>query len=82
LERIIKQTRIRGKRMPVHSHARNQFNLAGVVLYTLMDRYSKITLGSRDAMQDLIDSFEMFALKFCRQLPLETLQHPPTHEIG
>jgi len=82
IARIVKQTRIRGKKLPTHTHARNQFNLTSVMLYTLMDRYSKITIGSNDAIDDLIACFETFATKFCKPIPYEPLQIQPTHELA
>jgi hypothetical protein len=82
IARLVKQTRIRGRKLPCHTHARNQFNLAGVMLYTLFDRYSKVTIGSQDAIDDLTDCFETFATKFCRDIPYETCKNPPTHELS
>jgi hypothetical protein len=52
------------------------------MLYTLFDRYSKITIGSQDAIDDLVVCFEAFSDKFCRHIPYEQLNNPPTHELA
>jgi len=82
LQRLARETRVRGRKLPVHSHARNQYNNAGVVLYTLLDRYSKVTKGPIEALPDLIECFEPFCEKFCRQVPYEPLITPPTHQLA
>lgn len=64
LERVVKE-RVKGRSLASHSFARRYYNFASLAFYTLLDRYSKITLGSDDPLSDLIDTFESFATKFC-----------------
>lgn len=64
LERVVKE-RVKGKTLGSHTFARRYYNFASIAFYTLLDRYSKITLGSNDPLDDLICTFESFCTKFC-----------------
>lgn len=64
LEKIVKE-KIRGKSLGTHSFARRYYNFASTMLSTLLDRYSKVTVGSNTPVYDLALCFNDFAEKFC-----------------
>lgn len=69
LERICRE-KVRGRTYGRRRHTRRYYNFASVIFHTLLDRYSKITVGSRDSMCDLVECFDAFVLKFCRDFTL------------
>lgn len=67
LERTCKE-RVSGKHLGTHGFARRYYNLASTAFFTLLDRYSKRTIGSKVPIEDLAKCFESFATKFCNEL--------------
>jgi hypothetical protein len=69
---------VKGKTIAAHTYARRYYNFSSMAFYTLLDRYSKITAGSSDSYGDLVDTFESFCTKFCRDFTTdEFLNLPP-----
>lgn len=72
---------MRGKHLGTHSFARRYYNFASTAFFTLLDRYSKITIGSPDAVADVASCFENFCLKFCRDLECEPYKASVSHPM-
>lgn len=76
LERTVKE-RVRGFALPCHTFARRYYNFASTAFHTLLDRYSKKTIGSASPVHDLAACFEAFATKFCRDFTDTGLSFQP-----
>jgi hypothetical protein len=82
-EQVAKRS-VRGKRLTTgHSFARNYFNDASSILSTILGRYSKITKGSSEPIQDLAQCFNAFAEKFCRDFSYlaDSFSPPSDHPL-
>lgn len=72
---------MKGKYLGTHTFARRYYNFASTSLFTLLDRYSKRTLGSRDPVADTVRCFESFCNKFCIQFECAPLQPREPHPL-
>lgn len=68
LERTVRE-RVVGKHLGCPTFTRRYYNFSSMALFTLLDRYSKITIGSREPINDLVKCFDAMAQKFCITVP-------------
>lgn len=79
--------RIRGKQLARKTYARRYFNFVSTMVFTMLDRYSKITSGSNDAYGDCITCLNAFTEKFCRDFShlapeYRHIDHPTTEQLS
>lgn len=58
--------KITGRQLARKTYARRYFNFVSTMLYTMLDRYSKSTIGSNNPYGDTVKCLNDFAEKFCR----------------
>lgn len=70
-----------GRHLGTHGFARRYYNFASTAFFTLLDRYSKRTIGSETPIEDVALCFEQYCTKFCLDFVNEPFVDKTNHPL-